>query len=384
MDVIIVFLVLFFLYVIQRNILMDRFHSVGIGYLDILLLSHLALFITYITYAYLTDSDSFAYYEVAVDSESWIELWGQQTNFIRFLTWPFANFLGLSYPSVMLIFSFMGFQGIVLCYLVAKENLPRLKILRWRYTILEFVFLLPNLHFWSNSIGKGSVMLLGVGLFIFGMSRFNKRIITLIIGALLIFYVRPHILYAFLLGTAGGVFFSSKGLNRISKLVFLALSLVLLYFIADDVSVLTGTDSINVFDSNPLAHRNAELSKSDSGIETGNNQLVKLFTFWYRPLFFDAPGLLGIIVSFENAIMLYFSIQLFRNGRATWKNMNTFYRIMLFGFLFGSVALAQVGGNLGIIMRQKSQIMALFYIVYCFSVAISQSSQRQFQLRAIS
>jgi hypothetical protein len=132
--------------------------------------------------------------------------------------------------------------------------------------------------------------------------------------------------------------------------------------------VLTGTDSLNVFDSNPLAHRNEELSKSTSGIETGNNQFIKLFTFWYRPLFFDAPGILGIIVSFENAVILYFTIQMLRTGLSSWKSMNTFYRIILFSFLFGSVALAQVGGNLGIIMRQKSQIMPLFFIVYSFTV----------------
>lgn len=41
-------------------------------------------------------------------------------------------------------------------------------------------------------------------------------------------------------------------------------------------------------------------------------------------------------------------------------------------FLFASIALAQVGGNLGIVMRQKSQIMPLFFIVYAYTVALKQ------------
>jgi hypothetical protein len=31
----------------------------------------------------------------------------------------------------------------------------------------------------------------------------------------------------------------------------------------------------------------------------------------------------------------------------------------------GSIALAQIAGNLGITMRQKAQIMPLFFILYC-------------------
>jgi hypothetical protein len=35
------------------------------------------------------------------------------------------------------------------------------------------VFLLPNVHFWSSSIGKGPTMLFGIGMIIYGLSRFN-------------------------------------------------------------------------------------------------------------------------------------------------------------------------------------------------------------------
>lgn len=372
MDLLLVIILILGLYVLQRNVLMKRLDGTSSGFLDMLFVIHLALFVVYIIYAYLSASDSFNYYRVASQAESWSELWGTQTAFMNFITWPFANLLGLSYNSVMLIFSYIGFQGIVLSYLVAKENIHGLRPITGSFSILEYLFLLPNLHFWSSSIGKGSVMLFAVGLLLFGLSRFNRRKLFILIGAGLMFLVRPHILYAFLVGTAVAVLFASKGLKTGVKIGFLLLALVFLFFIADDVTELTGGSGFDVFNSDMLAKRNAELSKSTSGINTGGNQVLKLFTFWFRPLFFDAPGAMGIIVSFENAFVLFLFFQLFRNGLKKWKQLNTYYRILAFSFLFTSIALAQVGGNLGIIMRQKAQIMPLFFIVYTYTVSLKQ------------
>lgn len=372
MDILFVLPVILGLYALQRSMWTKRLDGTSSSFLDILFVIHLTLFTVYIFYAYSNSSDSFTYYEVAITANSWSELWGTQTYFMNFITWPFANFLGLSYNSVMLIFSYIGFQGIVLCYLVAKENIPRLRPISGSYSILEYLFLLPNLHFWSSSIGKGGAMLFAVGLLLFGLSRFNSRKFYILIGAVIIFLVRPHILYAFLAGIVVAIFFSSKDLKTSVKIGFLFLAILLLFFISDNVTELTGGSGFDVFNSNMLAHRNAELSKSTSGVSTGGNQFVKLFTFWFRPLFVDAPGAMGLIVSFENALMLYFFIQMLRNSKKKWKLLNTYYRILIFSFLFASIALAQVGGNLGIIMRQKSQIMPLFFIVYAFTVSLKQ------------
>lgn len=372
MDILFILPVILGLYALQRSMWAKRLDGTSSSFLDILFVIHLALFTVYIFYAYSNSSDSFTYYEVAITANTWSELWGTQTYFMNFITWPFANFLGLSYNSVMLIFSYIGFQGIVLSYLVAKENIPRLRPITGSLSVLEYLFLLPNLHFWSSSIGKGSVMLFAVGLLLFGLSRFNNRKFHIVIGAVIMFLVRPHILYAFLAGISVAILFSSKGLKTSVKIGFLLVAIVLLFFISDNVTELTGGSGFDVFNSDMLAHRNAELSKSTSGVSNGGNQFVKLFTFWFRPLFVDAPGAMGLIVSFENALMLYFCVMMIRNGVKKWKLLNTYYRILLFSFLFASIALAQVGGNLGIIMRQKSQIMPLFFIVYAYTVSLKQ------------
>ena len=107
------------------------------------------------------------------------------------------------------------------------------------------------------------------------------------------------------------------------------------------------------------------LSNSSSGYDVSNyNQFMKLFTFLFRPLFFDSPNILGIITSIENLIGIFLFIHLFYlklNSSTKWNNFILFSFIF---FLVSSFMLAQVSGNLGIAIRQKAQIMPIFFMVY--------------------
>ena len=372
MDVAILLFIIIGIYLIQRNAWQKKIDKPKQFFIDVLFAMHFVLFLVYILYTLNNRSDSGEYYRKAVEAESWISTWGTQTQFIVFVTWPFANFFGLSYIAVMMLFAYLGFQGIAFLYLTAKENIPTLKSVFFGLSILEIIFLLPNLHFWSASIGKGSAMIFATGLFIYGVSRFNQRKIIIAAAGFLMYLIRPHVLYGCILGIAIAILFSKKGLAVSSKIIIGIAAAAVLYFISGDVTRLSGGSGFDIFNSNFLDHRNAEFSRAGSGIEVSNNEFVKLFTFWFRPLFIDAPGVLGIIVSFENLVMLIFFVQLLKNFFKKWKMMNTFYRILIFSFLFASVALAQLGGNLGIIMRQKSQIMPLFFIVFCYCEALKQ------------
>jgi hypothetical protein len=347
------------------------------NYLDVLLLIHFLLFIVYYIYTLSSRSDSQAYYWYTKAVDNWFYWWGSDTRFIQFITWPFSNFLGLSYESTMLIFCYLGFQGVVLFYLAAKENINYLPAWLGSYTAAEFVFLLPNVHFWSSSIGKGGVMLTGIGLIIFGLSRFQKRYWMIVLGAWMVYMIRGHILFIIILGAGAGLFFTLKGIKWYYKLFMIVTALTIGYLILDDLTKYTGRNDLNIFESEKLQHRVTQNTSATSGVDIGNyNQAQKLFTFWFRPLFIDAPGFLGVIVSFENLVYLLFAFQVLQFGLPNWKNWNGWFRIGLFIFLFGSVALAQIAGNLGIAMRQKAQIMPLFFIIYCKAISYKANRKR--------
>jgi hypothetical protein len=63
---------------------------------------------------------------------------------------------------------------------------------------------------------------------------------------------------------------------------------------------------------------------------------------------------------------------------STWSRWNGFFQVALFIFLLATLALAQVSGNLGIAIRQKGQILPLFFMAYSYSVALKRQLKHEF------
>ena len=341
-----------------------------------LFIMHHILTAVYLIASYKSSTDSVRYYRVSSGSESWIDLFGTGTPFMDFISWPFTHALGLSYYASMYLFSFFGLVGIYLLYVTAKENINPQPLVFRKFGLTELVFLLPNLHFWSCSLGKGSVMTLGIGMVFWGLSRFNRRMFVLILGSLLIYFIRPHILFAIAVGAVFGLLFSGAGIKPVLKWGMMFLALVLFYFISDDVVEFADVGSLNILDSDASSnfHQRVEsLQRANSGIDINSYSLpMKLFTFWFRPLFFDSPGFMGYLSSFENLFYIYMFVILIKNGVKTWSLWNGWFKICFFVFLFGSLSLAQASGNLGIAMRQKAQMMPLFFLVFCKVASLSE------------
>jgi hypothetical protein len=264
----------------------------------------------------------------------------------------------------MFIFSFLGFIGILLFYLSAKENENLQKGQNFKFGILEILFLLPNLHFWTTSIGKGSVIILGLGLLVYGLNRFNVRFFQILLGLALVYFVRPHIILSFFFAIIFAITFLKSGLSNGLKLFIVVCSLLLFYLLNDNVLEYAELENLNVFDSEVLTKRSTSLTSATSGFDINSYSLpMKLFTFWFRPLFIDSPNILGIFVSFENLFYFYLFFALLFYGPKNFGQLNGWYRILIIMFFLTSIILSQVTGNMGIAIRQKSQIMPLFFIV---------------------
>lgn len=372
MDIVFILVFIIGCYLFQRRLLIQKTYilngAINEHYFDILFGVHLFFGLVYLLYAYATRSDSGEYYRITVQTKSWAELFQTGTFFIRFLCYPLSNILGLSYNAVMFIFSFVGFQGILLFYLAARENIPKMSVVFGGMTLLEILFILPNCHFWSASLGKGSVMIFAIGLTFYGLSRFNSRFPHLLIGAFLVYMVRSHMLLAVVIGLALGLFLSQSGIKWYVRYSLLLVSFLAVFLLSDNVLENTGTESLNIFDSKKIETRAKELGKGNSGLDLANyNQGFKLFTFIYRPLFVDAPGLMGIISSFENIFILFLSFHFLINFPSFWNVSTGFHKTAFFVFLLAAISLAQISGNLGIAIRQKSQIFPLLFFVLAFS-----------------
>ncbi len=377
MDIVIIILLIFLFNTYIIKALSNRFDIASENYLWLLFAIHFLMSSAYMLYAFYTSSDSVAYYTVTSSADKWLPLFGTGTRFIHFLAWPFVSILGLSYYSVMIVFSYFGYLAIVLFYLTARENI-RLDNVWMNYSPIELVFFLPNLHFWSSSLGKGSSILFGLGLFIFGLSRFNRRFFPLVFGGILTFFIRPHIFFTLVASVMIGVLITRSGIKPYLRWLIFLLSVIVFVYLSDEVLKFANTDSLDITSSATLSHRASELSKSSSGVNIQEyGLLMKMFTFWFRPLFIDGQGAFGFIVSFENIVYVYMFIVLVREGVFAWRTWNGWFRISFFIFLLGSFILAQVTGNLGIAMRQKAQFMPFFFILYCKALSYRQNALRR-------
>jgi len=371
--------------------LKERYPFIDAAFLKNLFFYHTILAFVYYLYALFNPSDSNFYYEKVETNfrgDTWFAFYGTSTRFIEFIGYPFIKFLGFSYEASMALFAFFGFVGYMYFYVFIKQNI-KFKHEYLGYDLVNLIFFLPNMHFWSSSFGKGSVIFMGIALFFYGITNISRRWVAIAIGSFIIYHVRPHIMLVMLASSAIGFVFTNKGISVPLRLAFLLFVSIAFFYIYRDVFAIVGIDEQEfVTQGLDLTHRATELSKATSGVDITSYSLpMQLFTFLYRPLFIDAPGALGLVVSFENIFYLLITFRwLSLQGIRFLISGNFLVKTAFFSFLTVSIALAQVSGNLGLAIRQKSQVMMLFLFVIlaylddkkmkAYNVALQQRMRR--------
>jgi len=365
-----------FLYLVNQvifNSLQKKHDFFNRRLLNQLFYYHMFFGAVYYVYASFHPSDSHKYFIWPQNiNKSWLDFFGTETTFVNFISYPFINGFGFSYEMMMILYTWLGFLGFVYAYLFFKENIPlEIKVFK-HIDLLSLILFLPNMHFWTASMGKGAIMFLGLMLFAYSIKNPKSRIFGLLIGSLLVFYIRPHI---FLLLTVGGLGGFLLGKDSISwkKKGFIGLSIIAGLFLVHEqilavVHLNNSKDLLGDFIKFTTARSN-DLDNAGSGVNmTGYSLPEKFFTFWFRPLFFDAPGILGIIISAENLIYLLLSLKIIKLDFLKFlKDAPINVRMSLLLFLITSFAMTFVMSNLGIIIRQKSMVMYfLFFVIYYY------------------
>lgn len=334
---------------------------------------HIVFLGIYYTYTIFNRSDSKIYFSrpqrYGLD---WFDYFGTSTTFIDFLSYPFINFLGFNYEMMMVLFAWMGYLGFVYAYLFFRENIP-LKISVFKnFDLLTLILFFPNMHFWTASLGKGAPIFLGLMLFAYAIKSTKSRLMTLILGSILIYFIRPHVFLFVAVGTLLG-YMSGKEKISFGRKSFIYIVMIGGLWLAQDqilgIAGLEGSENLVEGFEDFSEDRSESLSSSGSGVDMASYPLpVKLFTFWFRPLFFDAPGILGLITSVENLMYLLLFVKILKKDFIIFiKNSTIVVKMSLVVFFLSSFAMTFVMSNLGIIMRQKSMVMYFaFFVIYYY------------------
>ena len=93
---------------------------------------------------------------------------------------------------------------------------------------------------------------------------------------------------------------------------------------------------------------------------------LKLFTYLFRPLFFDAHNFVAFFSSFENLLYLYLSFFIYRNwSLEALRDMPLFIKAGMITFIPVTIAFMSSLSNMGIIMRMKNMTM-IYFLLFCF------------------
>lgn len=296
----------------------------------------------------------------------------QGTYFSYALNYFPSNFLGLSYFTGTMLYSLLGFIGLTYFYIMAKNLIPfnsRFK----GYNLFPALFFLPNLHFWSCAVGKDTLLFLCIALFTYGIMKPIKRFPMLVIAVFLSYFIRPHITF-FLLIAFSLVYVNGTKISVLQRFLFFGLMVALSINILPSVMEFAKIDEASVESFEQFSeNKSALLSRASVGsaIDISSYPFpLKVFTFLYRPFFFDINGIPAVIASFENLLLLLLSIKVLRNKPLlTFRKAPFAIQGMVLFLIIGTLAFSQSLGNLGIMIRMRNMFLPglLIFILWSFS-----------------
>ena len=384
MDFVILFLFLLFVNAIFLNKITAYYPILSRRLLSNLFYYHLIFFGIYYATTIFSRSDSIMYYIKASEIGSYFDIFSETgTSFIDNFTAIFVQF-GLSYESLMLLFSYFGYIGFVFAYLFFRENIPINVTVFKKYDLLQLLLFLPNMHFWTASIGKGSLIFMGLMIFAFSIKKPGQRILFLIVGAFFVYMIRPPVMIFVLAGFVIGLLTGREKLSVPFRITLVIASLLFLFYTQESIFAVLGLDSGSdsiLNDFTDYANTQSDrLETSNSGVAMQSYSLpFKLFTFWFRPLFVDSPSILGIFSSAENLIYLLLFYKLIDKRFISFiRKAPYMVKMSAITFFSASYSMTFILTNLGIIMRQKTMVMYFgLFVVYYFLAEEKYNKMKQ-------
>jgi len=281
-----------------------------------------------------------------------------------------SHVLELSFFTGNMAYALLGFLGFIYLYHVTKTTFPETNYFAdfkiFGIPIFPWIWFLPNLHFWSSGIGKDTLLFFCIALFVFSLQHLKKRFFGILVSVLLSLVIRPHITLFLIVSFGIGYTFDGRLKSYQKAIIFLMFAVMfgsIFNYVLDFVQLESlESQSIADYTSNKAAKLNQ--ADSSSGLDiSGYPYPIKVFTFLYRPFFFDVNGVLAILASIENLVLLIFTVKVFRNKPIkSFKRANFLLKGAVIYFILGALSFSLILGNLGIMLRQKNMFYPLFFL----------------------
>lgn len=295
--------------------------------------------------------------------------------FIKLVASFFSKGLDASYLNTTLCFGLIGCIGLILLYLSLKEYL---KAFPWYWGLILFI---PSMSFWTASLSKDPISFFAVCLFLYAVTTSKKTLLLTSIAFFAMFMVRPHVgalilasyVIYFIIRARVHILFKMITIPAIFAGLMLSITFVEQYIGLDESSADGYMDYIEKRESVSQTGRSAVDISSMS-------YPMKMFTYIFRPLPFEAYSVTALVNSIENTLLLFAFVYIIIKIRFKLRPFIQDKNMWLFAYLMlTSSVLALTTANLGIATRQKWMFMPviIYLLVYIFSEYKTQSLKTQ-------
>lgn len=327
-------------------------------------------------YCFFVLGDAVGYWRVAkfIDVKQAVDYFhnSEGTYFLIALNYFPSNILGLSYLSGTMLYSLFGFIGLTYFYLIALEFIPYNSMLN-NYNLFPLLFFMPMLHFWSCGVGKDTLLFFCVGIFFYGIVKPFKRVPMIVLALLLSYFIRPH-MALFMAMSFGLSYMTGSKISKFQRIIFSIAMIIIIVLILPSVLKFARVEDASIESFSKFAGDKASLlSRASTGSKIDISSYpfpLKVFTFLFRPLFFDINGLPALVASFENLILLILTVKVFRNNPInSFRKAPFVIKGLVFFLIIGTLAFSQSLGNLGIMIRMRNMFLPglLLFILWSFS-----------------
>ena len=290
------------------------------------------------------------------------------TQYIEELNGVVALLSGRSILASFMVFSWLSFFGLLGFVAAGRRAVPGVRLRGYAMA----VFFLPSMVFWPSALGKDAWMVFGMGLIAVGIARLLTGSVVgsvwLLVGGYATAMVRPHVTALMVAGLAFGYFGRHTGTGRRPAYVasFLVIAVLTALASAQAAALLPGFDGGIGAVLEETQQRSAQ-GGSEIGIVAPNSPVeypFALLTVLFRPFLFEVSSITEGLSALEGtALLAAFIVQGRRVAFAARGAIQTAYLrfaglfVLGFGFAWASV------GNLGIIVRQRVQVLPLLLLI---------------------
>lgn len=316
-----------------------------------LYLWHTVFCVMYALYVMDSGGDAVYYYQAAKEGAVEFSL---GTAAVSVFTMLFTEVLGLSFLGTFLAYNLFGYMGLLAFDASLQASVEdKSRTVRRCATLIVF---LPSASFWSSAIGKDALSFMAAGLALWSALSLGRRAWLMWGAVALMLFVRPHIAALMVMALAGSMFLQAR-VSILQRLLVgsaaLGSAAVLIPFALKYSGLEASADWADFNEYVDIRQRHN--MEGGGGVDISSMSLpLKLFTYLFRPLPFEAHNIPALAASIDNVVLLLLMLivawQMIKRRKATVAANRAFLWIYS---LSAWLILALTTANLGISVRQK-------------------------------